>query len=123
MFPTGAVKYNMCVKIWLPFLCGTVEMAFVTVNMELDRSDAEFPTTEFPELLDLFHCGVLSDHQHGFLQRRGGGLHSLSGDFYVGCLDSGEGSGDVFVDDGFIEVRHLRYDVRELLFPQVMCFA
>ena len=98
-------------------------MTFVAVDMELDRSDAEFLTAEFPELLDLFHCGIFTDYQHRLLQRRGGGLHLLPGDFGIFCLDPGEGFGDVFVDDRFIEVRHLRYDVRELLFPQVMCFA
>ena len=123
MLPTGAVKYDMCVKVRLPLLCGTVVMTFVAVDMELDRSYAEFLPAEFLELLNLLYCGIIPNHQHSLLQRRGGGLHPLPGDFGICCLDPGEGFGDVFVDDGFIEVRHLRYDVRELLFPQVMRFA
>ena len=123
MLPTGAVKYDMCVKVRLPLLCGTVVMTFVAVDMELDRSYAEFLPAEFLELLNLLYCGIIPNHQHSLLQRRGGGLHPLPGDFGICCLDPGEGFGDMFVDDRFIEVRHLRYDVRELLFPQVMRFA
>ena len=123
MLPTGAVKDDMCVKVRLPLLCGTVVMTFVAVDMELDRSYAEFLPAEFLELLNLLYCGIIPNHQHSLLQRRGGGLHPLPGDFGIFCLYSGEGVGNVFVDDGFIEVRHLRYDVRELLFPQVMRFA
>ena len=123
MLPTGAVKDDMCVKVRLPFLCGTVVVTFVAVDMELDRSDAEFLPAEFPEILNLLHRGIFSDYQYSLLQWRGGRLHPLPGDFVICCLDPGEGFGDVFVDDRFIEVRHLRYDVRELLFPQVMCFA
>ena len=111
ILPTGAVKYDMCVEVRLPFLCGTVVMTFVEVDMELNRSYAEFLTAEFPELLSLLHCGIFPDYQHCLLQRRSGGLHPLPCDFGICCLDSGEGFGNVFVDDGFIEVRHLRYDV------------
>lgn len=123
MLATSAVKNDMCVKVRLPFLCGTVVVTFVAVDMELDRSYAEFLPAEFPELLDLFHCGIFPDYQHGLLQWRGSGLDPLPGDFGICCLNPGEGFGNVFVDDGFIEVRHLRYDVRELFLPQVMCFA
>ena len=48
MLTTSAVKYDMCVKVRLPFLCGTVVVTFVAVDMELDRSDAEFLPAEFP---------------------------------------------------------------------------
>ena len=115
MLPTGAVKDDMCVKVRLPLLCGTVVMTFVAVDMELDRSDAEFLPAEFPELLKLLHRGIFPDYQYSLLQWRGGRLHPLSGDFGIGCLDSGESFGDTFVDDGFIELRHLRYDVESSL--------
>ena len=123
MLTTSAVKYDMCVKVRLPFLCGTIVVTFVAVDMELDRSYAEFLPAEFPELLNLLHRGIFPDYQYSLLQWRGGGLHPLPGDFGIFCLYSGEGIGNVFVDDGLIEVRHLRYNVRELLLPQVMCFA
>ena len=123
MLPTGAVKYDMCVEVRLPFLCSTVVVTFVAVDMELNRSYTEFLTAEFPELLNLLHRGIFPDYQYSLLQWRGGRLHPLPGDFGICCLDPGEGFGDMFVDDGLIEVRHLRYNVRELLLPQVMCFA
>lgn len=91
MLPTGAVEDDMCVKVRLPFLCGTVVVTFVAVDMELDRGDAEFLPAEVPELLDLFHCGIFPDYQHGLLQWRGSGLDPLPGDFGIFCLDPGEG--------------------------------